>query len=185
GALQAVRETRFDVAILGACAASPESGLTVAGWEDAQVKREAIAQSRRVVLVVTTDKLERTAAHRFATFDDVDVIVEADPELLAGDDQRSQLLPVLADRTPSDDPERRRIVLAFTSSPVEILGEDGRVTGVRVARNELVATADGDVRARATDDVRTIETGLVVRSVGHRGLPVADLPFDDTTATVP
>jgi ferredoxin--NADP+ reductase len=120
-----------------------------------------------------------------AGLDDVDVIVEADPELLAGDDQRSQLLRELADRTPSDDPERRRIVLAFTSSPVEILGEDGRVTGVRVARNELVATADGDVRARATDDVRTIETGLVIRSVGHRGLPVADLPFDDTTATVP
>lgn len=75
GALQAVRETRFDVAILGACAASPESGLTVAGWDDAQVKREAIAQARRVVLVVTVDKLERTAAHRFATFADVDVVV--------------------------------------------------------------------------------------------------------------
>ncbi len=78
GALQAVRETRFDVAILGACAASPESGLTVAGWDDAQVKREAIAASRRVVLVVTPDKLARTSAHRFATFADVDAVVTTD-----------------------------------------------------------------------------------------------------------
>ncbi|MCX6399155.1 MAG: FAD-dependent oxidoreductase [Propionibacteriales bacterium] len=121
-----------------------------------------------------------------AGLDDIDVVVDADPALLIGDDQRSQLLRELAERTPSDDPERRRIVLAFTASPVEILGEDGRVVGVRVARNRLVPTADGtDVRAEATDDVRTIETGLVIRSVGHRGLPVADLPFDDVTGTVP
>lgn len=117
--------------------------------------------------------------------DDVDVLVDADASLLTGDDQRSKLLRELAERTPSADPERRRIVLAFTASPIEILGEDGRVTGVRVARNDLVPTADGDVRARATDDIRTIETGLVIRSVGHRGLPVADLPFDDSTATIP
>jgi DeoR/GlpR family transcriptional regulator of sugar metabolism len=78
GALQAVRETRFDVAILGACAADPDSGLTVASWEDAQVKREAMRQSRRVVLVVTPDKLTRTSAHRFGSTTDVDVLVTTD-----------------------------------------------------------------------------------------------------------
>ncbi len=121
-----------------------------------------------------------------AALDDVDVLVEADPALLTGEDQRTQLLREIAERTPSADPERRRIVLSFTASPVEILGEDGHVTGVRVARNQLVPTDDGSrVRAVATDDVRTIETGLVIRSVGHRGQAVADLPFDETTATVP
>ncbi|UUW90406.1 FAD-dependent oxidoreductase [Pimelobacter simplex] len=120
-----------------------------------------------------------------AALDDVDVVVEADPALLTGDDQRSTLLRELGERAPSGDAGRRRIVLAFTSSPVEVLGADGRVTGVRVARNELVADADGTVRAVATDDVRTIEAGLVVRSVGHRGRPVAGLPFDERTATVP
>lgn len=121
-----------------------------------------------------------------AGLDDVDVLVDADPDLLTGEDQRTQLLRELAERPPSGDPGRRRIVLSFTASPVEILGEDGRVTGVRVARNRLVAGADGgEVRAEPTDDVRTIEAGLVIRSVGHRGLPVADLPFDDVSATVP
>ncbi|MDQ6523010.1 FAD-dependent oxidoreductase [Nocardioides sp. LHD-245] len=120
-----------------------------------------------------------------AALDDVDVIVDADPALLAGTDQRSVLLRELAERSVDPTSAKRRIVLSFTTSPVEILGVDGRVTGVRVARNELVADADGTVRAVATDDIRTVETSLVVRSVGHRGTPVAGLPFDERTATVP
>lgn len=120
-----------------------------------------------------------------AALDDVDVTVDCDPALLAGDDQRSQLLRELAERVPSADPDRRRIVLSFAVSPVEVLGTDGRVSGVRVARNRLVAGADGVVRAEATDDTFDLDAGLVVRSVGHRGLPVADLPFDERTATVP
>lgn len=120
-----------------------------------------------------------------AALDDVDVLVDCDPALLTGEDQRSQLLRDLAARTPSGDPQRRRIVLSFAASPVEVLGTDGRVSGVRVARNELVTDADGTVRAVATDETSVLDAGLVVRSVGHRGLPVADLPFDERSATVP
>ncbi|POH62278.1 MULTISPECIES: DeoR/GlpR family DNA-binding transcription regulator [Cryobacterium] len=75
GAAEAVRAMRFDFAILGACAADPETGLTVAGWGDAQVKRAAIECARRVVLVATPDKFERTAAHRFGSLKDLDTIV--------------------------------------------------------------------------------------------------------------
>lgn len=121
-----------------------------------------------------------------AALEDVDVVVDADPALLDGDDQRSLLLRELAERpAPEEGSARRRIVLAFATSPVEILGSDGRVTGVRVARNDLVAGADGDVRAVATDDTRVIEAGLVIRSVGFKGRPVADLPFDERRGTVP
>lgn len=120
-----------------------------------------------------------------AALGDVDVVVDADPEHLTGTDQRSQLLRDLAQRPTSGDPARRRIVLAFGVSPVEVLGADGRVTGVRVARNRLVTDDAGNVRAEATEEVSTIDAGLVVRSIGHRGLPVADLPFDERSATVP
>nr|WP_279631114.1 DeoR/GlpR family DNA-binding transcription regulator [Rathayibacter sp. VKM Ac-2801] len=75
GAAEAVRAMRFDTAILGACAADPETGLTVASWGDAQVKRAAIESSRRVVLVSTPEKFTRTAAHRFGTFRDLDTII--------------------------------------------------------------------------------------------------------------
>jgi ferredoxin--NADP+ reductase len=120
-----------------------------------------------------------------AALDDVDVVVDVDPALLTGDDQRSTLLRELAERPVAADGARRRIVLCFAVSPVEVLGADGRVTGVRVARNRLVEAADGTVRAEATDDTFVLDAGLVVRSVGHRGTPVAGLPFDERTATVP
>ncbi|GAA4086757.1 FAD-dependent oxidoreductase [Nocardioides kongjuensis] len=120
-----------------------------------------------------------------AALDDVDVVVDVDPALLTGDDQRSALLRDLAERPVCADPTRRRIVLSFAVSPVEVLGADGRVTGVRVARNRLVEQPDGTVRAETTDDTFVLDAGLVVRSVGHRGTPVAGLPFDERTATVP
>lgn len=74
-----------------------------------------------------------------------------------------------------------KIVLRFLRSPVEILGEgeDGPVTGVRVVRNEIVAGEGGALRAVATGDEEVIEAGLVLRSIGYRGKPVGDVPFDE------
>ncbi|GGG24270.1 ferredoxin [Rhodococcoides trifolii] len=116
---------------------------------------------------------------------DVDVIVDADPALLSGDDRRSRLLADIASRRPSDTASRRRIVLRFATSPVAVLTEGGRVSGVQVVRNELEIGTDGTVRAAPTSDTDVIPAGLVVRSVGFRGQPVADLPFDAVTGTVP
>ncbi|MFJ8668786.1 FAD-dependent oxidoreductase [Streptomyces sp. NPDC093600] len=66
-------------------------------------------------------------------------------------------------------PPGRRIVLRFHSAPVEVLGE-ATVAGVRVT--------DGAGRL-------DIPAGLLVRAVGYRGAPVAGLPFDEATGTVP
>ncbi|WP_447035674.1 FAD-dependent oxidoreductase [Streptomyces sp. DSM 118878] len=63
----------------------------------------------------------------------------------------------------------RRIVLRFHSEPVEVQGEDG-VDAVRVA------SRTGE---------RVIRAGLMLRAIGYRGVPVADLPFDEATGTVP
>ncbi|MFL5911410.1 MAG: FAD-dependent oxidoreductase [Gaiellaceae bacterium] len=80
---------------------------------------------------------------------------------------------------------RRRIVLRFLSSPVEIRGSD-RVEAVDVRRNEIVRTDDGAVRARAVDEpVETIECGLVLRSVGYRAVPLPDVPFDESYFVLP
>ncbi|BAH31515.1 4Fe-4S binding protein [Rhodococcus erythropolis] len=78
----------------------------------------------------------------------------------------------------------KRIVLRFLSSPIEILGDD-RVRGLRVQRNELVETTEGEFVVRPTDQFDDIECGLVIRSIGYRGTPLAGLPFDDKTGTVP
>ncbi|MFB6813334.1 FAD-dependent oxidoreductase [Streptomyces sp. NPDC056347] len=63
----------------------------------------------------------------------------------------------------------RRIVLRFHAAPVRVLGDRG-VRAVRVS--------DGR-------DESEIHAGTLLRAVGYRGLPVAGLPFDEATGTVP
>ncbi|MEW2552560.1 FAD-dependent oxidoreductase [Streptomyces zhihengii] len=64
----------------------------------------------------------------------------------------------------------RRIVLRFHSSVLDVAGDDDGVRSVEVSG------AEGGTG---------IPAGLLLRAVGYRGLPVAGLPFDEDTATVP
>jgi len=74
-----------------------------------------------------------------------------------------------------------RITLRFLRSPIEIVGEgeDGPVTGVRVAVNAIEADEHGHLRAVPTGEEELIECGLVLRSIGYRGRPVDTVPFDE------
>jgi ferredoxin/flavodoxin---NADP+ reductase len=90
-----------------------------------------------------------------------------------------EILREYSQRTPSG--KSHRLELRFLRSPLEILGEgeDGPVTGVRLDINRLVAGEDGRVRAEPTGETEEIECGLVLRSIGYRGTPLAGIPFDD------
>ena len=79
---------------------------------------------------------------------------------------------------------RRRIVLRFLVSPVEILGTD-RVEGIRIAHNELVEGEGGQIRAKATDITEELDCGLVVRSIGYRGTRLPGVPFDEERCVIP
>ena len=80
---------------------------------------------------------------------------------------------------------RRRIVLRFLRSPVEIRGAD-KVESVAVVPNELVRTDDGAIRPRPVEgETETIECGLVLRSVGYRAVPLPDVPFDERSYVLP
>ncbi|MFI6875028.1 FAD-dependent oxidoreductase [Streptomyces sp. NPDC050400] len=114
---------------------------------------------------------------------DVDVRVEGWPDDLAPDaTEKTRLLAELAARTPVEG--RRRIVLRFLASPVRLTGDD-TVRALEIAATELRTDEDGTVRAVPTDATQTLETGLVLRSIGYRARPVPGLPFDEDTATVP
>jgi ferredoxin--NADP+ reductase len=78
----------------------------------------------------------------------------------------------------------KRVKLRFLASPLEILGAD-RVRGLRVVRNELVEAGGGRLEARPSGETEVVECGLVLRSIGYRGDPVAGLPFDDARGTLP
>jgi ferredoxin/flavodoxin---NADP+ reductase len=78
----------------------------------------------------------------------------------------------------------RRIVMRFLASPVELLGAV-RVEAVRIERNILLAGSDGSLRAKGNGVFETINAGMVLRSVGYKGLPLADLPYDNDKGIIP
>jgi ferredoxin--NADP+ reductase len=92
-----------------------------------------------------------------------------------------ELLEEYAAREPGGKP--RRIVLRFLVSPVAIVGED-KVEGVEIVRNELVEE-NGRVLARPTGETEVIPAGLVLRSVGYKGVALPDVPFDERSGTIP
>ena len=98
-----------------------------------------------------------------------DVVV--DPDELSGEGRNVDLLREYAARPLTG---RRRIVLRFLRSPVEIT--DGTV---KLVRNELV-----DGRAVPTDSFETIEAGLILHAIGYRGVALPDVPFDEARGTI-
>jgi ferredoxin/flavodoxin---NADP+ reductase len=80
--------------------------------------------------------------------------------------------------------KNKRIVLRFLSSPVEIEG-DGKVERVVVGKNELYRDDSGAIRPRDTGERETIECGMVLRSIGYKGVPVDGAPFDERKGVIP
>ena len=83
------------------------------------------------------------------------------------------------------DPEGKpqKITLRFLRSPIEIQG-DGRVERIVVGKNELQRDESGRIRAVDTGERETIECGLVLRSIGYKGIPIEGLPFDERAGTI-
>lgn len=79
---------------------------------------------------------------------------------------------------------RKRIVFRFLASPLEIVG-DGRVAGLRIAENELIIAPDGRSQSRPTGVVEYLECGLVVRSIGYRGVSDGPMPIDPASGSIP
>jgi ferredoxin--NADP+ reductase len=126
-----------------------------------------------------------------ATLTDADVVVHqdelaldpayADPGGLPAAARRNvEVLRGWADR-PAEG-RSRRIHLRFFLRPEEIeAGPDGTVRGVRFARTG----PDGRGGVTDTGGGEVIDAGLVLRSVGYRGVPLRGLPFDPARAVVP
>jgi len=108
-------------------------------------------------------------------------------EVAGGDKALKRKLEIITALVGRDEPAKsRRLMLRFLVSPEEILGDaSGRVTGVRLGKNRLVEREGGGLAARPTGERETHDCGLVFRSVGYRGLPLADLPFRDDWGVLP
>ena len=74
-----------------------------------------------------------------------------------------------------------RLFLHFFESPVEILGEDGKVVALRTERMEL----DGTGNVKGTGRFRDWDVQSVYRAVGYLSAELPKLPWDEQTGTVP
>ncbi|MFD3748267.1 FAD-dependent oxidoreductase [Nocardia sp. NPDC058633] len=74
-----------------------------------------------------------------------------------------------------------KLFLHFFESPSEILGEDGKVVGLKTERTQL----DGTGNVKGTGNFTDWDIQAVYRAVGYLSQNVTQLPFDDQAGTVP
>ena len=79
----------------------------------------------------------------------------------------------------------RKVDFRFLVSPVEVLVQDGAVRGLRLEHNRLQATEGGYLNSVGTGRHEEIACDLLLRSVGYRGVPLPDVPFEERWGTIP
>ena len=75
----------------------------------------------------------------------------------------------------------RRLHLHFFSSPVEVIGEGGKVTGLRIERTKL----DGKGGVTPTGEYRELPIQAFYRAVGYFGSSLPEIPFDTKLGVIP
>lgn len=172
----------------------------LAGSDIADYAREALVLSRIREVVVLG---RRGPAQTAATFPElmglgelngVDILVDgpfegADKDHLGAGDPgdfstrtKTSILRQYAANT--SGPDRKRIVFKYLRSPIEIVGADN-VEGLRISLNGRRPAIDDPPSAEAFADEETIACSLVIRSIGYRGSPLDDLPFDERRGVMP
>jgi len=79
--------------------------------------------------------------------------------------------------------KKRSVHFTFLKSPVELIG-NGKVEKARLEINALAGNPF-EQSARGTGNFIELDTGLVFRSIGYRGIPMPGVPFDDNRGVIP
>jgi ferredoxin--NADP+ reductase len=79
----------------------------------------------------------------------------------------------------------RRVHFRFLLSPVEIIGENGKIVAVKMEKNELRVSVSGEITASGTGRFETIPASLVLRSVGYKGTALPGVPYDARKGVIP
>jgi len=122
---------------------------------------------------------------------DVDVVVypedydfdEGSMAAIESSNQTKQVVKTLTDWTltdPATQTASRRIHLHFLHQPAEILGEDGKVVGLRTERTAL----QGDGSVKGTGEFHDWPVQAVYRAVGYFGSPLPEIPFDQDKGVI-
>lgn len=79
------------------------------------------------------------------------------------------------------EPSSRRLHFHFWSKPVEVITEDGRVSGIKIERT----APDGRGGVIDTGEFEVVPVGALYRAVGYFGSPLDQIPFDDARGVIP
>jgi ferredoxin/flavodoxin---NADP+ reductase len=116
--------------------------------------------------------------------DPAELVLDSQSEASLEQDTNSkrnmEVLREFAARQPTGKPVTVR--LRFLASPVALHGK-GRVESIDLVRNRL-EEQDGRLVAVPTDEHKTLDCGLVFRSVGYRGVGLPELPFEERRGTI-
>ncbi|WP_336788710.1 FAD-dependent oxidoreductase [Gordonia malaquae] len=74
-----------------------------------------------------------------------------------------------------------KLFLHFFENPVEVLGEEGKVVGLRTERTEL----DGTGNVKPTGAIREWDVTAIYRAVGYLSDNLPGLPFDSQAGVIP
>lgn len=162
-ALEALRESRVrEILILG------RRGFAQASFTTKEIKE--IAELRGVDLVI----------------DPSEVVLDQLSKRALSDANCCRNVEFLTDQSKlGEGVERRKVKLRFLVSPVEILGRNGRVEAVRIEKNELYWDDLGTPKPKGKNEYETLKVGMVLRSVGYRGIPIPGVPFDPNFGRIP
>ena len=160
-ALEALRHSRITkVYMLG------RRGLAQAAFTTPELKE--LAQLAGAFLVIRREEAVLDACSR------ADLDKHPDRATI----RKVEMLQAYAQSTDGTKP--RQLMLRFLVSPVALMGDAaGRVVGMRLVHNVLSPTEVGTLRPKPTDVYEEVPVGLVLRSVGYRGVPLPGVPFDD------
>ncbi|WP_280240324.1 FAD-dependent oxidoreductase [Nocardia abscessus] len=168
---------------------SPEE---LAATDIAEYALEALAHSHIEEVIVLGRRGPRDAAfsvgefHALGHLTGIDVIIEGGDLAAHPDDDVETALKLEIAREFAARPAtegHKRIVFRFLTAPAELVGGE-HVEQLRTVRNRIAE--DGTFLAGSLDgETDSIETSLVLRSIGYQGDPVGGLPYDARTGTVP
>lgn len=83
------------------------------------------------------------------------------------------------------DPDKSKaIIMRFLVSPTEFKGVNG-IEQVTIVNNELYKDKRGGLSPRETDVYETFDAGIVFRSIGYSGVPLAGVPFFERWGIIP
>ncbi|CAN5619058.1 FAD-dependent oxidoreductase [soil metagenome] len=166
-ALAALRASKVREVVIAARRGPAESAFTLPELIGLTAKVDVVLDADDHALVQqdlasTKDPLTR------AKLEILTKLGDAEADRFAPPRPRSSAASVDSTEAPAPRP---RIRLAYRLTPARIFAEQ-RATGVAFTRT-------------GTADTVALDAGLVLTSIGYRGKPIRDLPFDEDAAVVP